>query len=532
MSIATFPAFKSVVVGATTIVANDSGSALTFVEGTNITLALDPATDTITISSPILGEGSISLTNDNSSNSTNYIVFTSTLTGSLLPRTDTDLYYNPSTGILAVTGIRFGDATIQTTAGGLYTLPTATTSVLGGVKVDGTTITIDGNGVISSTGGGSPYTLPTATTSVLGGVKVDGTTVTIDGNGVISSASAYSLPTATTSVLGGVKVDGTTVTINGNGVISSTGGSQPPDIQNIYNEIINNYLVYSDIAGAPTPVDDINQLADTSNRLTPVAITGITYPNNSTSVSTIGGETVTLTGTGFQRLCNVYVNGTPSISTSFVNSTSVQFVTTAQNAGTYLVTLVNPDATSAILSPGILYLEPGTPRFTRPSGLLASYNRNVSISTTLTVTGGTPPYTISIISGSLPSGLTLNSSTGVISGTTPNVSFDTIFNFVAQVTDSADPAKSNTSAYYILVALPVPVELTIGGPGVSGASTIISNRAFFIEYEEDITNTPAFTISGTSVISNNIFFVEYEEDITNSPTLTITGTAIKSYTPV
>ena len=36
---------------------------------------------------------------------------------------------------------------------GSYTLPTATTTVLGGVKVDGTTITIN-NGVISSTGGG------------------------------------------------------------------------------------------------------------------------------------------------------------------------------------------------------------------------------------------------------------------------------------------------------------------------------------------------------------------------------------------
>jgi hypothetical protein len=38
-----------------------------------------------------------------------------------------------------------------------YTLPTATTSVLGGVKVDGTTITITG-GVISSTGGSSQWT--------------------------------------------------------------------------------------------------------------------------------------------------------------------------------------------------------------------------------------------------------------------------------------------------------------------------------------------------------------------------------------
>ena len=67
------------------------------------------------------------------------------------------------------------------------TLPVATTSFLGGVKVDGITITIDGNGVISSVGGG--YILPTAGTGsggVLGGVKVDGVTITIT-DGVISA---------------------------------------------------------------------------------------------------------------------------------------------------------------------------------------------------------------------------------------------------------------------------------------------------------------------------------------------------------
>jgi len=41
-----------------------------------------------------------------------------------------------------------------------YTLPTATTTVLGGVKVDGTSITINGSGIISSTGGGGGAALP------------------------------------------------------------------------------------------------------------------------------------------------------------------------------------------------------------------------------------------------------------------------------------------------------------------------------------------------------------------------------------
>lgn len=59
-----------------------------------------------------------------------------------------------------------------------YSLPPATASQLGGVKV-GTGLSIN-NGVLSAT------PLPTATTSVLGGIKVDGTTIKIS-NGVVST---------------------------------------------------------------------------------------------------------------------------------------------------------------------------------------------------------------------------------------------------------------------------------------------------------------------------------------------------------
>jgi hypothetical protein len=83
-------------------------------------------------------------------------------------------------------GITFPDSSVQLTAVSAYTLPTASSSVLGGVKVDGTTVTIS-SGIISATA----YTLPTASASVLGGVKVDGTTITITG-GVISSVGGSS----------------------------------------------------------------------------------------------------------------------------------------------------------------------------------------------------------------------------------------------------------------------------------------------------------------------------------------------------
>lgn len=61
------------------------------------------------------------------------------------------------------------------------------------------------------------YSLPVATSSNLGGVKVGGTLTISDG---VLNVVPYALPTASTEVKGGVKVDGTSITIS-NGVISA-----------------------------------------------------------------------------------------------------------------------------------------------------------------------------------------------------------------------------------------------------------------------------------------------------------------------
>jgi hypothetical protein len=58
---------------------------------------------------------------------------------------------------------------------------------------------------------------------------------------------------------------------------------------------------------------------------------------------------------------------------------------------------------------------------------------NAPYTATLAATGGTPGYTWSLLSGSLPTGLSLNSSTGVISGT-PTA--DNLYSFTIQVSDS------------------------------------------------------------------------------------------------
>lgn len=89
------------------------------------------------------------------------------------------------------------------------------------IKKNGERTTI--GDAINAGGGGSQYTLPTASASVKGGVKI-GSGLTMTGE-VLSNdnPTPYSLPTASAETLGGVKVgSGLSIT---DGVLSATGGS-------------------------------------------------------------------------------------------------------------------------------------------------------------------------------------------------------------------------------------------------------------------------------------------------------------------
>ena len=68
---------------------------------------------------------------------------------------------------------------------------------------------------------------------------------------------------------------------------------------------------------------------------------------------------------------------------------------------------------------------------------------------TVTASGGTPPYTYSVASGSLPTGITLNSSSGVVSGTPSSAG--TYASIVLRATDAVS-ATANLAAFTITVA--------------------------------------------------------------------------------
>jgi len=93
----------------------------------------------------------------------------------------------------------------------------------------------------------------------------------------------------------------------------------------------------------------------------------------------------------------------------------------------------------------------------------------VAYSQTLAATGGITPYTWSLASGDLPTGLTLNTSSGVISGT-PTASGTS--NFTVRVTDSQTPtAATSTQALSIVVSASTLTITTASLPnGTMGSS--------------------------------------------------------------
>ena len=162
-----------------------------------------------------------------------------------------------------------------------------------------------------------------------------------------------------------------------------------------------------------------------------------------------GGETVTLTGGNFSSVPSIILiasDGTEFAATSesFTSTTEMTFVTpnvSSKGPGAYDVKLTNPDGGTVTKADFIT--ASGVPVWTTAAGTIVDQDEGTSVNFTLAATdsdGGAITYAVT--TGSLPSGLSLNASTGVISGTLPQVSTDTNTNFTVTATDN----ESQTTA--------------------------------------------------------------------------------------
>ena len=156
------------------------------------------------------------------------------------------------------------------------------------------------------------------------------------------------------------------------------------------------------------------------------------------------------------------ISGTPTASgtTNFTVTVTDSETPTAKTATANLSIVVNPalSVTTATLPAGVI----GT-----------------NYSQTLAAAGGITPYTWSITTGSLPAGLSLNTSTGVISGN-PGGSFTGTTNFTVTVTDNESPTKKTASAN---------LSITISAPTLKVTTTSLPNGVINNSYSATVNAT-------------------------------------------
>jgi hypothetical protein len=171
-------------------------------------------------------------------------------------------------------------------------------------------------------------------------------------------------------------------------------------------------------------------------------IASIAYPGSVTAADPAGGETITVTGTGFKTGATVTIGGTAAPAVSYVSATQITFTTPAKAAGDYDIVVTNTDTGSATFINGISYN--GIPTWTTAAGSLGTFASDTTISTiTLQATepdAGT--ITFSITNGALPTGLSLTGAN--IDGTTTLETADTLYTFTVTATDDESQATPRT----------------------------------------------------------------------------------------
>jgi len=182
---------------------------------------------------------------------------------------------------------------------------------------------------------------------------------------------------------------------------------------------------------------------------TPPSIISVTYPNSQTGLDPAGGETFIITGLNFQSGATVTIAGTSASTVTVDSSTQITITTPAKSAGDYNLTVTNANGLSATLTSGISFN--GVPAFTTDADLGDLVGSTAISNLTIVAAepdSGTIAYSISTPAS--PNFVSINSSTGVLSGTTPaSGSANTDYNFTVTATD--DENQTNTRQYTITV---------------------------------------------------------------------------------
>ncbi len=163
---------------------------------------------------------------------------------------------------------------------------------------------------------------------------------------------------------------------------------------------------------------------------------------------------VTIAGTNFVSVPTVEAIGSTGAivradEVSFTSSTSIVAKFTLPIDGTYFVRVENNDG-NAVRSSSALLTVSDAPAWTTSAGSLGSNAAGSSVSYTVAATNAT---SFAVQSGSLPGGVSLNTSTGAITGTESGATAETTYSFTIRATDAEGQTADRAFSITITVGI-------------------------------------------------------------------------------
>ena len=238
-----------------------------------------------------------------------------------------------------------------------------------------------------------------------------------------------------------------------------------------------------DGVGFLSTAEQFNQKSFLVPTVTSFSITDVSYvPLDNTAVDTAGGEIIVINGSGFASGATVQVGATTIGSVTFIDQNRLAFTAPALSSGSYTIYVTNSNGGTGILLSGLVYS--GLPTYSTSAGSLGTIYETANINTAVVATGDAP-ITYSVISGTLPSGATLNSN-GTITGNAPVDGSSTTYSFTIQATDAQ--LQDSTRAFTLTINTDV---LTWG---------LANNTVYSLDGGTTMSNV---TLSATSSANSN-----------------------------
>ncbi|HEV3310920.1 MAG TPA: putative Ig domain-containing protein [Chloroflexota bacterium] len=235
-----------------------------------------------------------------------------------------------------------------------------------------------------------------------------------------------------------------------------------------------------------TATDSDGESAAQTYTMTVHWVIGLSPALPADTLNTAYNQTQNITG-GSGTYSALNVTGLPSGLTASLSGTTLTIGGTPTVTGTFPLSITlhddgnNSDSNVAsetlTVNPALGISTPSLPNWTET----LAYKQSIA------TTGGTGPLTFSLSSGTLPAGLSLNNTTGVISGT-PSIGSAGSYPFTVEVTDAAGAGVSRS---YTVVISTVSL-------GALSFNQWTLNKTGFIGTIAASTGTGTFTLSTTS----------------------------------